>query len=114
MASLVHGLVLRTAHRCPLHHLESSRQRGWIPDTFLRGAVLRDNMSLGRRYVVHPQDSLSHAEILPGQTVGKVNDIVSPRSGFRVAHIQPPWAAIMDRLRASPRPIPPALVVKKG
>jgi hypothetical protein len=29
---------------------------------------------------------------------------VSPRAGWRVALIQPPWAAIMARLRASPRP----------
>ena len=70
-------------------------------------------MSFGGRHFVHPLDSLLGVYIL-GQMAGRVNDIVSPRSRLRVAHIQPPCAAIMDRLRASPRPIPPALVVKKG
>ena len=33
---------------------------------------------------------------------------------LRVAHIHLPWAARMDWLRASPKPMPPALVVHKG
>src|SRR5215831_12020175 len=74
-----------------------------------------DNMSIGGRHIIHPSLGQPVTRADPAWlTAGRVNDTVSPRSGLRVAHIQPPCAAIMDRLRASPRPIPPALVVKKG
>ena len=42
---------------------------------------------------------------------GSVNENVAPRSGLFSAHMRPPWAFTMERLIASPIPIPSGLVV---
>jgi hypothetical protein len=56
----------------------------------------------------------SRVAILPGDTAGRVHDTVRPRAGGRVALIQPPWAAIMARLRAKPAAHPTGLSGAQG
>src|SRR5258705_8903098 len=45
---------------------------------------------------------------------GSVNCIVAPLFSFGIAQSVPPWASMIVRLIDSPRPMPPAFVVKNG
>src|SRR3954468_16014162 len=46
--------------------------------------------------------------------LGTENKNVIPRSSFRSNHSRPSWALRMDLQMASPIPMPPVFVVKKG
>jgi len=43
--------------------------------------------------------------------VGRLKKKIAPRGEFSLAHSLPPWASMIERLIASPMPIPSDLVV---
>src|SRR5207249_5947312 len=102
------------AGRCDDEHVSRKGVPASIQDT-LAIVVKRPNLACGR---------IHHDELrrLPGAMLasagagptGRENWKMAPCGSFGVAHSRPPCASTMERLIASPMPMPPALVLKNA